>query len=347
MALKWIESFGLYGANAANVGAQVVKRWTGVTTVVGSMTRGSGSTGSGSSLILQGDSGSGNPCELRSWSLGTLTTTQIIGFSFKVSSVGTAIFGVRVASGAQFFIDMNVGTMRVMKGGTFTTLATVPGFTFSANTWYYLELKFTVSSSGSITIKVNGNQLYSGNLNLTGQTTAGQPGFDAIQFFSGSPPITLEIADIYFADTSGTYNNDFFGVLEVRSMVPNATGNYAQWTPNGAANNFDCVDEATPDGDTTYVQTATASNIDTYNFADPSILGSILGVQHVFYARNEVGNSNMAALTRSSATDYEATTFTVNTGTYSYYISVAEKHPDTSVWSSTSLSDAEFGFKKK
>jgi hypothetical protein len=49
--------------------------------------------------------------------------------------------------------------------------------------------------------------------------------------------------------------------------LPNAAGINTEWAPTGAAINYQAVDEAPPDNDTSYVEAATVGVIDSYNVA--------------------------------------------------------------------------------
>lgn len=52
--------------------------------------------------------------------------------------------------------------------------------------------------------------------------------------------------------------------MAIETLRPNAAGDLAQFTPNAGAN-FQCVDEAVADGDTTYVEQAAAAQ-EEYNY---------------------------------------------------------------------------------
>ncbi|MEM2281663.1 MAG: hypothetical protein QXZ68_06730 [Candidatus Bathyarchaeia archaeon] len=58
------------------------------------------------------------------------------------------------------------------------------------------------------------------------------------------------------------------------TLRPNAAGDLTQLTPVGATYNWDCVDDETPDDDTTYVRSSPTSDAllsDLYNIPDPPI----------------------------------------------------------------------------
>jgi len=57
-----------------------------------------------------------------------------------------------------------------------------------------------------------------------------------------------------------------------QTFRPVAAGNHSELTPNGAANNWDCVNDTTSDGDATYVEVAADANyVDTYKIDATSI----------------------------------------------------------------------------
>ena len=77
------------------------------------------------------------------------------------------------------------------------------------------------------------------------------------------------------------------------TLRPNAVGSRNQCTPNGAVTNWECVDEATPDEDTTYNSANTAAGkYDSFNTPDHTTeTGTIVKVT-VFIRSRRIGGSN-------------------------------------------------------
>ena len=75
-------------------------------------------------------------------------------------------------------------------------------------------------------------------------------------------------------------------------LRPNGAGSSAQWTPVGCTQNWQCVNEAASDGDTTRVETSTVGNVDAYAFQDlTQTSGTVVSVTVTAVARFYAGAS--------------------------------------------------------
>lgn len=63
--------------------------------------------------------------------------------------------------------------------------------------------------------------------------------------------------------------------MPIETLRPNAAGDITELTPHGAVNNWQCVDEAVPDEDTTYVDIEDDDKKDLYNLPAHSGSGTI------------------------------------------------------------------------
>ncbi len=103
-------------------------------------------------------------------------------------------------------------------------------------------------------------------------------------------------ADIYCDylrvwDNTGSYQNAAVG-YDVRKItkLPSGAGALTQWTPNGAASNFQCVDDNSPDGDTTYVSSS-GTNYDAYAMGTSGLSGVPSQVVAKSYVRKDDANT--------------------------------------------------------
>lgn len=240
------------------------------------------------------------------------------------------------------------GKLRVQRGAT--VLATSVN-AISLNTWYYLEFQATISTTvGRYELRVNGTSVgwipqsaANQNTQLTANAYATGVGLGAP---NGSGNANF-YDDFYALDSSGAVNTTFLGDIRVAALRPQAAGNYAQWTSNGGPNFANVADNPWYDGDTTFNQSATANQIDSFVFDDlPAASGSVFGIQHVLWAKKDVGAARtFAALQRSSATDYVGTTQNAGTS-YAMYLDVKETNPDTGLaWTVGGVNGAEWGYK--
>ncbi len=116
------------------------------------------------------------------------------------------------------------------------------------NEWHYIELSF-IASAGTHTVtgKLDGTQFASG---------AGSAVTLIDSVWIGC--IDTDTADLYFDDlavndTTGSAQTGFPGPGSIVHMKPDGAGDNAQWASGaGGTNNWDRVDEITPDDATTY-----------------------------------------------------------------------------------------------
>lgn len=266
-----------------------------------------------------------------------------------LSFVDTITTQVTVALLPNGQIRFHEGTL----GGA--TLATSSASVITAtNNFFYLEFDITFNSiTGAIVLHANG-----ANVTLsasTGLNTApsGNNNFNVHRIGltdSGANPSGGSkwlYDDFYIVDTTGPANNTFLGDTRIACMFPNGNGPVTQMTPNGAATNWQCVNEASEDGDTTYVSSATAGQKDLYTKnASPADTGPIFAAQLCSVARkDDAGTRSIANTVRSNATDLDGATKPLNT-TYSWFLDIYETDPNTgSPWTKTGFDAAWIGVK--
>jgi hypothetical protein len=140
--------------------------------------------------------------------------------------------------------------------------STGPGIIAPGN-FYSIEVAFNVnSSSGGAQVWVNGFEV----MNATGLNTQfTSNAFANIVWITDSANPGCYVDDFRVWDNTGSTQNAALGTdSRLVTKLPSGAGIYTQWTPNGAAANWQCVDDNPPDGDTTYVSGSTASLTDAY-----------------------------------------------------------------------------------
>ncbi len=211
-----------------------------------------------------------------------------------------------------------------------------------------LELSVVVHpSAGTVTIKVNGATA----LSLTSQDT--QNSNAAVNTWSswwigqGVANGTLDIDDLMLYDS---YNNGdgittFLGDLTAECVLVSGAGATSAWTKNTGASNAAAVDEAPPDGDTTYVSADTVGLTDTYaHGALTRIVAGVRCVQVVLTVK-KVGSGAraIAGVIRRSSTDYPGADLYLGTS-YVTAVDARPKDPATSAaWTAANVNAAEIG----
>lgn len=265
--------------------------------------------------------------------------------------------GVTLAAQVLTFHD-NGGTehvsLRTDTSGHFTftragTVLATSTNTLSANTWYHIEGKVTIgdaadSPSGAYEVRVNGSSTGWIEAVASGADTrnGGNKSITSVRFHSRAVNSSFTYAnDFYLLDTSGSVANDFLGPCRFAVLYPAGAGSSAEWAGN-YADNFVNLREA--DGDSTFNQSGTASQLDLFNMMDVES-GTIHAIQHVILARQDAGaQRSVRPKTRISSTNYDGST--VNTGPdYVYVLEPRSVSPATSAqWTASEINGAEFGY---
>ena len=273
--------------------------------------------------------------------------TWVVGFALRFSVMpGSAIAVLSLMDTAVVHCGVAVqsdGTLSAWRGTTATVLGAGSGAPLSANTWYYVEAKFTIhDTAGVAALRVNGASV----LSLTSQDTrnAGNSTANIVRVGTTvSPSGNWDFDDVYILDGTGSVNNDFLGDCKVSLLLPNGAGATTAWTPS-AGSNYQAVDEAPPTGDTDYVSSATAGQTDTYAFGDLAVTGAVKAVQATAYCRkDDAGSRSLALVTRPGSTDRVGATQSV-LDSYSMLPQVWDTNPDTAApWSVSDVNASQFG----
>ena len=245
----------------------------------------------------------------------------------------------------QYALRMFVGTTEV---GTIAEAITPEVFA-------RIESRYVVDdTSGHFEVKVNGNSLFSWSGNTDPLTTGNIRYLCLGKIVATDTNITFYYDDIAVNDTTGTVNNSWCGKGSILLLKPKGVGNYSQFTPS-AGFNWECVDEVPHDGDTTYVESATADHIDTYDMEeliadlaiDPTDL-VVKAVQVCLTGRYEGVDAHLAPMLRSGTTDHEGTQMTMASSYYRLFAEMFSINPFTSAaWTYEEVDALEAGIKHK
>lgn len=283
---------------------------------------------------------------------GLSVTAGGCGFAFQHSSLaqdtedGRELVRVMEASGSVAHLTVKTnqtsGTLSVRRNTT--TLGTTTE-AVTAGVYYYLEFKWSIhDSTGSYELRLNGTTVLSGS---SVDTRNGGSGiWDTIMLSSigTGTGVSTSFDDFVVWDTTGSAPyNDFLGPVRVKTIFPDGAGASSDFTPS-AGSNYQNVDEASQDGDTTYNSESTPGDHDTYTFGAVGLTGTVLGVQTNLWVRSDgAGSETIRPKIRIGATDYNGTTVGVSTD-YANKPEVFQVSPATSTaWTVTEIDGAEFG----
>jgi len=263
--------------------------------------------------------------------------TTIWGGAFRFggglgSSTGLIYFGDSALRQLGYVTIDPVGRIGWFSNVTNTQLVnSSPVINFNGVTWYFLEFKMKLGtgSSGEIYIHLNENPIVT--------NTALHTGFD------GSATVMsigknigyvwgCDLDDEYLCNTQGTECNDFLGDCKSYFIQPNGAGANADFTPHGSGNNFANVNETVFDGGTTYNESATVNNKDSFIYAAlPAGVHSALAVIYkVMAGKTQAATRQYKNMLVVNGNEYFGVTNYLGTG-YSKYVDIWMLNPDTGV----------------
>jgi len=240
-------------------------------------------------------------------------------------------------------VDIRVtalGEIRATRNGTSLGLTSA---VIAINTWYWIALRAVINdTTGAVDVRVNNTSV----LALTSQDTrnGGTGIIDNLQLLSVSASNT-DWDNAVILDTTGSAPLNAIPTEEWRIDQRTATGagNSTQFTPS-TGSNWQNVDDATQDGDSTYNSSSTAGHVDLFAIQDFDP-GAVRAVQVCMVARrDDAGPREIREKCRSASADYNGTTQTV-TSAYVVYRQIRETDPATAAaWTASNLNAAEFGY---
>lgn len=272
--------------------------------------------------------------------------TWIIGLAYQINgSESGALLQINDSAGNnQLCVAITSGNaIQLIRGSQYGTVLATSSQALALNTWYYIEIKMTIASSGGlfearvneqVWVTYSGNTQSSSNANANTFTIKGRTSHNAFH-------------DVYICDGTGSRGNTYLGDCRVDTVMPSGAGNYAQFSVQGNANNWANVNETPLDNDTTYNYSATVGTLDSFACAAlTAITGTIFGVQENLVARkDDAGARSLAGTTRVSSTDYVGATLPITTS-YLDYRQIWDQNPNTSAaWTASQINASEFGYK--
>ena len=331
------------GADLYGTSSNITRKWTNTG---GSLSIVSGRI-AGSAIRITSP-GAGSTTVSKSFT-GVVTFGAAFAFKLVTADVGSTRLFLYLKNGSTQHMQIGLNTSQqlvVYNGATFTLLAT--GQALTVGTWYHIEIKVKIDdSTGSFEVRVNGNVTPTINLSGIDTRNGGVASIDTALFTTDSSTTQVyDIDDIVFWDTAGSSpQNNFLGEIRIETLFPTGAGTNTTWTPTGAASNFDCVDDTTPDDDTTYVSTAVSGNKDTYAMGNlTSSAVTILGTQYNLLARKtDVSAADIKSVVRTNSTNFSSSAQTPTTS-YTYITDIRQVNPDTSAaWTGTEINASEWG----
>ncbi len=340
MALLWVDGFDNYGTTidgALSPSGILGRNYTVFQEAYPRIK--AGRTGNMYSMNFGGYGG-----WIRKTALPTTNSTFVIGF-------GMFITGPDINGGVPFLSLLDGSTVGVelwtdssghiiVHAGS-TTVATST-FALAINTWYYLELKVTCTTAAnySYEVRIGQTTILSGSDTHKAGTHAYHNGF---KIWGYNYHFGLLIDDLYAADGSGSYNNDFLGNTYIQLVYPDGDVT-TDWTPSAGGSHFSLVNEAVSD-DTSYIEDTVAGHVDLFTFQDCLSIGPIKAVVVSVESRDTDADSyNYQIRCVSGSTTLDGDTQFGGMSNYTTKKQVYETDPNTNLpWIDTDFNSAQFG----
>lgn len=238
--------------------------------------------------------------------------------------------------------------LEVRRGASGGTLLGTTDVLLTGTAFHYLEIRVVIDDvAGVVESRIDGAVV----LDLAGIDTR-NGGVDAlvdlvrIDGIGGGSAMSID--DIYLTNGGGAAPyNGFLGDVIVDTLLPNGNGASSGFTGSDAnqIDNYLLVDEAAPDGETTYVHSTANGQIDLYGFDDLAFAtGVIRGVVVSADARHEGAAQNGRVKARITGVNYDGTTQALAAGFDDLPRHVWQTSPASAThWTVGEINAAEFG----
>lgn len=234
-----------------------------------------------------------------------------------------------------FFADNSIELRR----GTGTVLFRTGRVYSGSSNWNYVECKMTINdTTGSFVMRVNGREVINVSSVDTKNGGTGNYADSLVVLNNGNG--SHYVANVLLMNGAGSAPyNDFIGQRRVYTLFPNA-GDTSNWTRSSTAStNWQLVDDSAPDGDTTYVESASTGTIDMYGFTNLSTSASSVDAIAVNISARDSSTSpgNMRARIDSTGSVATGTAFTLSTD-YTIYQTIFTDNPaSTAGWTTGNI----------
>lgn len=229
-------------------------------------------------------------------------------------------------------------------------------FAVFENTWYYFQIKYTISGGTATPVVVTATCLVDGTNRVSGSGTSAS---NTTGYLLRTPTVNYHkfsntvvngrtfFKDLYIFDTTGGHTNDFAGDCTFIYVVPDGDVT-TQWTPSSGTVHFSLVNEVPPDGDSSYVQSTGTNNLDNYTWQDiPVFSGTIVAAQYLGFLRKTGEGQRSVKLTVGTGSfDQTSDEFFLNDN-YLYYRLPLGTDPATGAqWTQSGFNATKFGVKQ-
>lgn len=303
--------------------------------------------------------GQGIKVNQNSWCRKNLLSNQgtlILGFAWSPSALPSsgadAICDFQDNGTLQCTLEqLSNGAFQIVRGGAGgTTLGTSsPGMILGGN-FYWIEFVVTFGSgtAGSVALYVNQGPSGTAAINVSGINTITSANAYANQYrlLEGNAVSFYYFDDLYCFDTTGGVFNARLGDQRMLYLPPASAGASTQFTPTGAATNWQAASQNPPSPATIYNASSTAGQEDLFNTPAVSESAAPNGVwtRRLHYKTDAAAHTDQSAMKSGSTTTTSTAVAVPSSATYQD--DDFPNDPNTgSPWASwAALNSAEVGY---
>lgn len=237
------------------------------------------------------------------------------------------------------------GTFTISRAGTTVgTTPTSPNQGIANNTWYHFEVIYDChDTTGGYVVYINGVlAMDSGGFNVDTRNAGTAGLMDTVVWAADNSSSSHDYDNIgVYTGTSPTQK----GMARVLHEVANADGGQTDWTAS-AGTRASCVDDASQNGDTDYITSATVGHRGTFTTPSLGVTGTVLAVAPTFVSRkDDAGVRTIRAVIREGSTNYDGAVDKTQTTSYTTGQEIWETDPAGGAWSVANVNSAEVGVK--
>jgi len=269
-------------------------------------------------------------------------------FAYRTDAVSSKWIMNFYPEGNKFDYNVNLSMQSSLRLTIYnrTSLLATSDFIMSKNRWYHIEFKITIADSGTVDVWIDGIPVFE----LSGVDTkySTYDNVRLIALYGNSNDQWYD--DIIIGDDSGSGATDNIGDAKIERLTVDGAGSSTQFTPDGAGSptgdNYQNIDDASADGDTTYNYSSTVGHKDFFTASNLSTSGvsvHAVGVHNKF-KRTDAGLRSIRGKVLSNVTEGNGTT-RAPLDDYLYAWDIFETDPDTSsAWTESGVNSMEIGY---
>lgn len=251
------------------------------------------------------------------------------------------LIGYRTAANVRMYdliVEPNGALSVYDKDLALLATTTVPVFT--TNTWQHIEF-FVDSVTGEFEVRREAVSVLTGTEGVPQNTNIGIIGWTNRQNLNSNGAVELYMKSLVVWDTTGTYNNDFMGTVNVVGCPVLSDDSVSGWSPSTGTSVAGVLDETEPN-DADYASAALAgADVEMTMTQLPDDVTSVRGVVTMVRATKTDGGDAKLQVSLKSNASYDAGTEHAITPSATYWWDISEQDPNTlSAWTPGTFNDA-------